>query len=169
MGVQLSLNEWVCLAILAERPHHGFAIAKQLSPDSDIGRILTVRRPLVYRALDRLVAAGLVEAHQTEPGESGPTRTIQRVTVDGRRAINRWLETPVDHVRELRVEFLVKVRLLERRRRSSRKLISRQRRALDETLSGLIAGSEDGDVVDAWRAYNGAAVRSFLDELEARS
>ena len=72
---ELSLTEWVVLAVLVEAPIHGFAIAKELRPDTDLGRILTVHRPLVYRALDRLVAAGLAEPHHTEPGAAGPTRT----------------------------------------------------------------------------------------------
>lgn len=172
MGEQLSLNEWVCLALLVERPRHGFAVAKLLSADSDLGRILTVRRPLVYRAIDRLVAAGLVEPHQTEPGESGPTRTVQRVTNAGRSAVADWLGTPVAHVRDLRVEFLVKLRLLERRGLPSKKLIGRQQRALGATLDGLVnrqADAGDDDVVDAWRAHNASAVSEFLRELQNRS
>ncbi|MFV0259098.1 MAG: PadR family transcriptional regulator, partial [Acidimicrobiales bacterium] len=65
---ELSLTEWVVLAVLAEAPTHGFAVAKELRPGTDLGRVITVHRPLVYRALDRLVAAGLIEYHSTEPG-----------------------------------------------------------------------------------------------------
>jgi len=109
----LSLNEWVCLALLTEKPSHGFALAKQLAPDSDLGRILTVRRPLVYAA--------------------------------AKRAVTRWLNTPVNHVRDLRVEFLVKLRLLERRGRQPDRLIERQRAVLGDTLDSLI---QVADLVD---------------------
>lgn len=164
-----SLNEWVVLALLVEQPSHGFAIARALTPDSDLGRILTVRRPLVYRALDRLVGAALVEPVQVEPGDAGPNRTVYRSTARGRAAVDRWLATPVDHVRELRVGFLVKLRLLERRGRSRRALVTAQRAALDDTLRHLAARAEDGggDVVDRWRAANARAVGSFLDGIDA--
>ncbi len=185
-----SLTEWVVLALLVEAPAHGFALAKGLTPDSDLGRIVTVRRPLVYRALDRLVEAGLAVPLQTEPGDSGPRRTVFRPTTDGSAAAERWLSTPVEHVRDLRVEFLVKLRLLQRRGRSDRLLVEAQRASLDETIARLIerprgtavdhhgaatGGSPESsqdlgapDVVDLWRAHNASAVSRFLDELQTR-
>ena len=87
---QLSLNEMVVAALLVEGDAHGFALAKELAPDSDLGRILTVRRPLVYRALDRVVAAGLAEHLQSEPGDSGPTRTVHTTTTVGRRSADTF-------------------------------------------------------------------------------
>ena len=161
-----SLNEWVVLALLVEEPGHGFALARSLAPDSDLGRILTVRRPLVYRAVDRLVEAGLVEPVQTEPGDAGPSRTVLRATATGRRRLDRWLSGPVAHVRELRVEFLVKLRLLERRGLDPGPLVEAQRAALDDTLDGLVGRARSGgDVVDRWRACNAEAVSRFLAGL----
>lgn len=161
-----SVTEWVLLALLAERPSHGFALAKSLQPDSDLGRILTVRRPLVYRALDRLAEAKSIEPRKTEPGDSGPTRTVFQPTENGRTELGGWLSEPVSHVRDLRVTFLLKLRLLERLQRPSAKLISAQRVALDQKIERLIAA--DGDVVDRWRSHNARAVGEFLDEIEAQ-
>ncbi len=165
--IELSLTEWVVLALLTEAPTHGFAVAKELRAGTDLGRIMTVHRPLVYRALDRLVAAGLVERHHTEPGDAGPNRTLHRPTRRGRGAVNRWLDRPVGHIRELRIEFLLKLRLNERRSRDSSKLITTQRNALEGTVTRL--RSEPGtDIVGLWRSHNAWAAKSFLDEL-ARS
>ena len=63
----LSPTEHAVLGLLAEAPTHGFTIPKELAPGTSVGRVLTVRRPLVYRALDRLVALRLAEAftHRT--------------------------------------------------------------------------------------------------------
>lgn len=180
MGEQPSLNEWVCLALLVEGPAHGFALAKELEPGSDIGRILTVRRPLVYRAIDRMVVAKFIEPDRVEPGASGPNRTVHQVTDDGRGAVDRWLQTPVQHVRDLRVEFLLKLRLRERRGLGTRRLVNRQRSVLGPTLAelskrGSAAGSGGGksggggpDVVDVWRAHNAGAVSDFLDGVAQR-
>ncbi|MGH1492203.1 MAG: PadR family transcriptional regulator [Acidimicrobiales bacterium] len=160
-----SVTEWVLLALLVEAPAHGFALAKALEPESDLGRILTVRRPLVYRALDRLAAASLVEPLQTEPGDAGPTRTVFQPTAFGLAELERWLAEPVIHVRDLRLTFLVKLRLFERLGQNSEFLIAAQRVALDHKIERLI--SADGDVVDLWRSHNARAARDFLDEVEA--
>ncbi len=47
VDAELSLTEWVVLALLGERPAHGFALARELAAGGDLGRILTVHRPLV--------------------------------------------------------------------------------------------------------------------------
>lgn len=166
-----SLNEWVVLTLLGENQAHGFALAKELMPDTDLGRILTIRRPLVYRALDRLVERGLAGPFQVEPGDSGPTRTVHRVTEAGAAAVALWLNEPVNHVRDVRVEFLAKLRLMERRSLSPEVLIAAQRRALAATLEGLInkPGTEGADVVDLWRSHSATSVKAFLDQLGAGS
>ncbi len=163
-----SLNEWVVLALLGEGPNHGFALAKELAPDTDLGRILTVRRPLVYRALDRSVDRELATPYQTEPGDSGPTRTVHRVTALGDSLTLQWLAEPVNHIRDVRVEFLVKLRLMERRGLPAAELIAAQRSALEETIDGLTSrpNAADADVVDRWRAQSAFAVARFLDQLD---
>ncbi len=160
-----SLTEWVVLALLAEEPSHGFALAKEVEVGSDLARIITVRRPLVYRALDRLVAAGLAEPQHTEPGNAGPTRTVHGLTRSGRDAVDRWLSTPVAHVRDLRIEFLVKLRLGERRGIDVGPLVASQREALAVALANLSRHRSTPDVVDRWRHHNAAAVEAFLCDI----
>ena len=162
---ELSLTEWVVLALVAERPAHGFALARELQADSDLGRILTVHRPLVYRALDRLSDAGLVDRSATEPGDAGPRRTVMRATRRGRSALKRWFATPVVHVRDLRIEFLIKLRLTERLDRDPAALVAAQRHELADTLANLATAGDDTDVVDRWRQHNAAAARDFLNSL----
>ena len=91
-GSHLSVTEFAVLGVLAEKPSHGFAIAKELEPTADLGRVFTVRRPLVYRALDRMADIGYVETATTEPG-AGPQRVVYRVTRAGRRRLRRWRPT----------------------------------------------------------------------------
>lgn len=162
---QLSLTEHAVLGVLAEGPTHGFAISKALSAGADLGRILTVRRPLVYRALDRLVEAGLIEPAHTEPGEAGPRRVVHRITSEGRRRLAAWLESPVEHVRDLRIEFLLKVVLLDRSAQTPLPLIRAQRAVLDPTLAALDDAAGD-DPVELWRRHTAAAAGSYLVRLE---
>jgi DNA-binding PadR family transcriptional regulator len=112
---ELSLTEWAVLALVAEKAAHGFAIAKQLGPEGDLGQIWTVPRPLVYRALTRLEEQNLLEPLDLEPGDGGPARTPMRATPTGKAAVNRWLATPAHHVRQLRTQLLLQLLFLDRR------------------------------------------------------
>jgi PadR family transcriptional regulator AphA len=162
---RLSVTEYAVLGLLAEGPSHGFALSKQLDPGSEVGRVLTVRRPLVYRALERLVEFGYVEPVTTERGE-GPRRVIHRITAAGGRRLRRWLTEPVEHVRDLRIEFLLKLTLIGRVGASPIELIRNQQQSLEPTLAALDeTGVDVDDHVELWRRHNAAAAASYLDEL----
>lgn len=164
---QLSLTEHAVLALLAEGPAHGFALWKDLARDSPVGRILTVRQPLVYRALNRLVEAGLAEPAGVEPGEAGPQRLVHRITGRGRRHLTSWLSQPVRHVRDLRVEFLLKIAFFDRSGISPRELVDRQRTALRETLTALSGpGGETTDPIGLWRRHQATAAAAYLADLD---
>lgn len=163
---QLSLTEQAVLALLAEGPTHGFALSRELQPGSPVGRILTVRRPLVYRALGRLASAGLAAPVRREAGDAGPQRVIHRITPRGRRRLKRWLAQPVEHIRDLRLEFLLKLVLLQRSGASPAALVALQRAALHDALAALAEGAGDlTDPVELWRAHNAGAASTFLASL----
>ncbi|MDF2730039.1 MAG: PadR family transcriptional regulator [Acidimicrobiia bacterium] len=162
-----SLTEYAVLGLLAGGPTHGFAISRTLQPDTEIGRVITVRRPLVYRALDRLVDAGLAEPAHTEPGAAGPNRVIHRLTRAGRRRLDLWLASPVSHVRDMRIEFQLKLALLQRLGRSPLQLVIAQRETLDPTLAALeVSSSDTADHLELWRRHNALAADTYLESLE---
>ncbi|MFP4074844.1 MAG: PadR family transcriptional regulator [Actinomycetota bacterium] len=164
-STELSVTEYAVLGILAEGPSHGFAVARELGANAEVGRILTVRRPLVYRALDRLVDQRLAKPVTTEKSDSGPNRTIHRVTGHGRKHLRRWLSKPVDHVRDMRIEFLLKLAMLRRSGTSPADLVRAQKDSLQPTLAALDDPQSD-DPVEIWRRHNARAAGAFLDELE---
>jgi PadR family transcriptional regulator AphA len=43
----LALNEWAVLAVVAERPRHGYDIAAELDRETEIGRAWRLGRPIV--------------------------------------------------------------------------------------------------------------------------
>jgi DNA-binding PadR family transcriptional regulator len=163
------LAEWAVLGLLAEGPAHPFALARQLGAGGPLGRVMTVRRPLVYRAVERLEAGGLVARDRTEPGEAGPERTVYRVTPAGRRLFDGWIAEPVAHVRDLRLAFLLKLLLLRRSGRSPAGLVEAQRSVLSATLARLAELPEDPDAVDLWRHHNAVAVAGFLADVAGRA
>ena len=114
-----------------------------------------------------MAAAGLCRPDHTEPGAGGPERTVYRATRAGRRVLAKWLAEPVSRVRDLRLEFLLKVRLTRRAGRSPLGLVQAQRAALAPRLGALSAGEED-DEVALWRRHSARSARGFLEDLEGR-
>ena len=109
-----SLHEWAALGLLCEGPRHGWAIARELAPDGEIGRIHSCTRPLVYRALGQLREATLIEERGTTASDEGPARTMLAATRRGRSAFKAWRDAPVEHVRDLRSELMLKLLFHER-------------------------------------------------------
>ena len=162
---ELSLSDWVVLGLVGEGPTHGWPVVRELAADGEIGRIWTVSRPLVYRSLATLLARGFVEECGEAAGVRGPQRTIVRVTRRGRAALRRWLDEPVDHVREVRSELLVKLALRARAGRSSEELLERQRQRLEPVFAAVtrrVSGDGFESVLAAWRREQALAVQRFL-------
>ena len=135
----LAPGEWSCLALLANTPGHGWALAKEISRTGEVGRVWAVGRPLVYRALDLLERRGLIEQVGSEPGSRGPNRALFQATERGRAELARWLAEPVDHVRDVRSLFLLKLVLSERAGLDSRPLLRAQRAVTLPAVSALEA------------------------------
>ncbi|MFC5997083.1 PadR family transcriptional regulator [Pseudonocardia hispaniensis] len=171
-GSSLTLTEGAVLGLLVRRPRHGFALAREFTPGSRIGRVLTVRRPLVYRALNALEGRGLVVSGEPESTPLGPSRSPKQVTAAGREAFDGWLATPVRHVRDVRLELLLKLALLDDLGRSMRPLLEAQRRALAPVHEALTDSGPAGSGFDAllgiWRTETTSAVMRFLDEAIRR-
>ena len=170
--MDLGLAEWVVLAVVDEHPTHGFAVATLTGRDGELGRVWRIPRPVVYRALSRLTEAGLVAPSGVESGP-GPQRTPFVTTARGHDDVDRWLEAPVSHVRDLRSQFLLKLALHDRRGSDPRGLIARQRAMLVPIAEALTedrsTSSGFDDVLLAWRQSTTSAVLMFLDGLTDRT
>lgn len=160
----LGLNEWAVLAVVVERPRHGYDIATELGRGSEIGRAWRLGRPLVYRALDRLEAAGCIERRRVEPGDAAPQRTVYGATRRGRTALKRWLHEPVDRLRDVRADLLLKLVLLERLGMDRAPLVAAQQDRFDEVFAGY-ADPADDDLVGRWRHHLARATSEFLADL----
>ena len=156
------LGEWACLGVLYGQPAHGWAIVKQLRPDGDIGRIWHLSRPLTYRALDHLDQLGWIRPVGEERGDGGPNRTILAVTRSGRSRFEEWERTPVDHLRDLRSELLLKLVFAERYGIDLTEMLERQRSIIDHQASSLVDSGADVDVVTLWRLEATLAAQRFL-------
>jgi PadR family transcriptional regulator AphA len=154
----LSLADQVCLALVAEGPVHGWAIVKTMAPEGDVGRIWSLSRPLTYRSIDRLADDGLIE--RTRVGR----RAELRITTAGRRISRQWRSEPVEHLRDLRTEFLLKLHLDERSGASSGDLVERQLETLRPVIEALTSGPPE-DAIEAWRQESARAAERFLRQF----
>ena len=164
-----SLAEYLVLGLIDERPTHGFALARLVARDGALGRVYVIPRPVVYRSIGRLAEAGLVQPQGVERGQGGPQRTVFRITPRGRRVLRSWLSRPVEHVRDLRTEFLAKLALLERMDADPGPLLVAQRRVLEPIVAALAEQQRTVRGFDrtvlAWRYQAAQAAIRFLDDL----
>ena len=164
----LSVPEWLVLAILGQQSRHGFAVAQLTAPDGELGRVWQIPKAVIYRSIGRLLDAGLIAPEGTEPG-LGPQRTVYAATPDGRAAARHWLHTPVEHVRDIRSQLLLKLALLDRAGDDPAGLLRAQREVLEPIARALEAKRTDVAGFDAtllaWREATAVAALDFLDMI----
>ncbi|MGA0878524.1 MAG: PadR family transcriptional regulator [Ilumatobacteraceae bacterium] len=159
----LLLGEWACLGILCQGPAHGFAVAAQLKPGSDIGRVWSMSRALTYRSLEQLKTRGHIAEAGEEPGIAGGNRRILAPTREGRSAFRQWVHTPVDHLRDLRSELLLKILLGRANGVNLSSTINAQLARVTEFIDSLERTIDPMDAVDRWRMESAEAARRFLE------
>jgi DNA-binding PadR family transcriptional regulator len=170
---RLSLAEWVVLCLVREGPSHGFALARILDADGELGQIWRVPKPVIYRALQRLEDLGLIELVELQPSTEGPVRSLVEATPPGRDAARAWLAKPVRHTRDIRSELLVKLALLDRAGRDPAPLLEAQSTLLEPVAHALRAKLDGASGVERaitlWRCETVEATLRFLTELRQPS
>jgi PadR family transcriptional regulator AphA len=167
----LAPGEWSVLALLAEQPAHGWALATALAPEGEIGCVWSLGRPLVYRSLEILERRGLVEPAGLEPSVRGPKRTVFRVTAAGRAELDRWFAEPVVHVHEIRSLLLLKLVFGERLGVDLRPMLDRQLELLEERAEQLEARIDESAgaerIMTRFRLETALAARRFVETHQA--
>ncbi len=98
--------EYPIIGILLKGPMHGYDICRRLG--EEIGPIWRLGKSQVYALLAKLERDGLL-AHERVGQENLPARNIFTLTSKGSRVVKEWLEQPVYHFRDMRLEFMVKL------------------------------------------------------------
>lgn len=129
--------EHALLGFLREEPDHGYAIYQRLSDPAGLGLVWRIGQSQLYSLLGKLEDVGYVSA-TIEPQGSRPPRKVYSLTRAGRQAFQEWMNSPVQHGRHLRIEFLAKfyfarrvgqvvaTELIERQRRTCRQWLEEQ-------------------------------------------
>lgn len=158
----LRIGDYACLAAVAEGAEHGWAVGSLLARTGDVGRVWSLSRPLTYRSIDLLVDRRLLSRRGTAQGRGGE-RALLQITAAGRRTLADWLDTPVEHLRDVRTELLLKLVLRERAGVSNGPLLEAQRAQFADVIDRLTGDRGDLDVVGRWRMESARAVARFLD------
>lgn len=81
----------VILSLLAERPMHGYQLNLELERRC-VRDWASISRPQIYYSLEKLAAAGLIRARESEDPASGPDRRVFETAAKGRLALGDALE-----------------------------------------------------------------------------
>ncbi len=139
-------SEYLVLGLLAEKPMHGYHLARLLDTETALPEIWRLKRSEVYFLLRKLLDLGYVAETAGQDPAAGPARVVYAPTPQGEAALAAWLAAPVKTPRDLRAAFLAKLYLALRRDRGlAIALLAAQRQALvgwEERLAGTAeAGS----------------------------
>lgn len=163
----LDLIEGACLTLISHGTSHGYQLAKQFEANTMLGEVLTLSRPVVYRAIKSLEGRRLIRSIEST-GLRGQLKWKLKCTTDGERLAKQWLAEPVSHIRDLRNEFLIKIILSQSFNLSTKRLIQNQRQTLTSVTTTLLADLASTPVA-IWRREQARAALRFLDELDGAS
>ncbi len=118
--------EFALLGFLRQEPLHGYEIYQRLSASDGLWLVWRIKQSRLYAMLDRLEEAGHIQS-TLSPQENRPARKILHLTPLGEQTYFEWVQSPVSHGRELRLEFLAKLYFaLQEGDRCVAKLVRRQ-------------------------------------------
>jgi DNA-binding PadR family transcriptional regulator len=134
---RLSLAEGLVLCLVSEGPTYGLVLARLLAADGSLGQIWSVPKGVVYYTLQQLELLGLIRMTGEQRTGPGRARSFWEITPAGRAATEAWLSLPVDHVRDVRSELMVKLALHDRTGADSRPLVRAQLTVLVPAAAAL--------------------------------
>jgi DNA-binding PadR family transcriptional regulator len=96
------------LLVLEGGSGHGYDLARNFVDGQPLANVLRLESGMLYHHLKKMERTGWVESTK-EQQSSRPARQVYHLTDAGRVELQRWLTEPVQHTREIRLEFLVKL------------------------------------------------------------
>ena len=158
--------ENILLALLCERPMHGYELAQTVKTDAPLRAIWRIELSEVYFLLRKLLKQGFIVAEAEVPG-AGPRRVIYAPTPAGRAALEAWLTTPEKYPRNLRTALLARIYLALRRDPAlAVRLVDAQGEHLREWLARERDRPHEDEIVALVHRFRAAQVEAALVALE---
>ena len=103
----LTASEYAVLGLLRQRPTYGYELKQQLTGGRGLARVCPVEPSMVYAILKSLSGLELIDGEWDH--SVYPPRAVYAMTAEGDAEFQRWLRRPVGRMREVRLDFLVKL------------------------------------------------------------
>ncbi|HJP40725.1 MAG TPA: PadR family transcriptional regulator [Dehalococcoidia bacterium] len=158
-------GEFAILGVLALRPMHGYEMLNFFESESLID-VCPVEHSTLYTYLRNLETRDLVGWKEERVGLR-PPRKIFELDPAGWELLQAWLREPVERMREIRLEFLLKLFFLERTDQPAlERLVDGQLQVCETYLTGLNrreAGTEFSRLVDDSKRSAAEATLGWLN------
>ena len=129
-------GEYLVLGLLAVRDMHGYDMASYIA-EAGLDAVCPVEQSTLYTYLRNVESRKLVTWAEERIGPR-PPRKIYTLSESGRQLIDAWLRQPVERMREVRLEFLLKLYFLARVDLAAHaRLLQEQIRMCNEYLHNL--------------------------------
>ena len=99
---------YALLGLLRREPLHAYEMYQRLRRGDALGRVWQLKQSHLYALLARLEEQGLIAGAIAAQGARPPRRMLA-LTAEGVAAYTAWVEAPVRHGRDFRLEFLAKL------------------------------------------------------------
>lgn len=164
-------TEYILLGLAVRGPVHGYDLHKQLSTLDGLSSIWHVKQSQVYALLDKLETLGYLQGTPV-PGTAFALRKQYQLTTAGSQAFEAWMNSPVQHPREMRQDFLARLYFARLAGPIAvQQLIDAQyaaclswQQAIQAALEQTAAPKRFQSVVDAYRLNQINAMLDWLDQ-----
>ena len=167
-------TEHVLLGAMMCGARYGYEMLQFL--EDTLGSTWRVSTSQLYSLLKRLEEEGLVKS-KIKPQDTRPSKRIFSLTSEGRSVFRKWLKTPCQHVRDMRVEFLAKIFFIKNLSLANGKeLVEKQKGLLEGSRSRfLLLMEKEMDpyrklvlgfkltTVDAWLKWLVTQAREYME------
>jgi len=128
------------LGILMTGPKHGYELHGYMS--DRMNEFWQLSMSQIYALLKRLEREGCIISRQ-ERQENRPAKKVFSLTQTGEKRFLSWVQSPVQHVRDFRIEFMAKLFFIrELRLNLGDSLIDRQIEVLQQKRGGIEGSKE---------------------------
>ena len=165
--------EHALLGFLREKPLHGYEIHRRMSDPEGLGLVWRIKQSQLYALLGKLEESGYVTS-EVETQGNRPPRKIYSLTGHGSSIFLDWVENPVQHGREMRLNFMVKLFFAQMEGKEVvGRLIGKQRSRCDQWLEMAevsIEGEKESfrNMIELFRTGQIEAMLVWLDQCETQ-
>jgi DNA-binding PadR family transcriptional regulator len=106
-------TELALLGFLNEQPMYGYEIHQRMSDPGGLGQVWQVKQSQLYSLMGKLEEEGFLSC-ELHLQETRPARKIFHLTSAGTQVLLDWLHSPVEHSRDMRLDFLVKLYFIQK-------------------------------------------------------